>query len=235
MASLLVINPNTTATMTAAIAAVARAAASPGTHIVARNPSRGPASIEGPYDRALCLEPVLEEIMRGEREGCDATVVACFDDPGVDAARALVRGPVIGIAEAAMRAASMIAARWAIVTTVQPAIAGIEELLQRYDASAACVGVLAADVEVLALEHPSDETRKRVLEAARTLVHDRRAEAVVMGCAGMSSLHAELSRSIDVPIIDGVATAVRLLESLLALGLATSKRGTYATPARRTP
>jgi len=235
MARLLVINPNTTATMTDAIAAVARAAASPGTHIVARNPSRGPASIEGPYDRARCLEPMLEEVLRGERERCDATVVACFDDPGVAAARALVAGPVIGIAEAAMCAASMVAARWAIVTTVQPAVAGIEELLQRYRAVPACVGIYAADVDVLALEHPSDETRRRVVDAASALVKDRRAEAVIMGCAGMSSLHADIARSIDVPIIDGVATAVRLLESLLALGLATSKRGTYATPVRRSP
>jgi len=233
MASLLVLNPNTTATMTASIAAVARAAASPGTRIVARNPSRGPASIEGPYDRARCLEPMLEEVLRGERERCDATVVACFDDPGVGAARALVAGPVIGIAESAMRVASMVAARWAIVTTVQPAIAGIEELVQRYEARQACVGVVAAEVDVLALEHPGEETRKRVIDAARALVDDRRAEAVIMGCAGMSSMHAELSRSLDVPVIDGVATAVRLLESLLALGLATSKRGTYATPARR--
>jgi allantoin racemase len=233
MPSLLVVNPNTTATMTQAIGAIARGAASPGTQIVARNPSRGPASIEGPYDQARCLEPLLEEIVRGEREHCDATVVACFDDPGVNAARALVAGPVIGIAEAAMHAASMVAARWAIVTTVQPAVATIEELLQRYNAERACVGVLAADVNVLALEQPTAATRRRVLETADALVRDRRAEAIIMGCAGMSTLHAEMSRTLGVPVIDGVATAVRLLESLLALGLATSKRGTYATPAGR--
>jgi allantoin racemase len=232
MPRLLVVNPNTTATMTQAIGAVARAAALPGTEIVARNPSRGPAAIEGPYDQACCLEPLLEEILRGAHERCDATIVACFDDPGVAAARALVAGPVLGIAEAAMHAASMVAARWAVVTTVQPAVATIKELVSRYGAGRACAGVRAADVGVLALEHPTAETRRLVLDAAAALVNDQHAEAIILGCAGMSGLRGEIARTLDVPVIDGVAAAVRFAENLIALGLATSKRGTYATPTK---
>ena len=113
-------------------------------------------------------------------------------------------------------------------------IATIEELLQRYNAERSCVGVVAADVNVLALEHPTAATRKRVLDTAGALIRDQRAEAITMGCAGMSTLHAEMSRTLGVPVIDGVATAVRLLESLLALGLATSKLGTYAPSTGRT-
>lgn len=233
MPNLLVVNPNTTATMTEAIGAVARAAASPRTKILARNPSRGPAAIEGPEDQARCLEPLLEEIVRGEREGCAATLVACFDDPGVGAARALVAGPVVGTAEAAMHAASLVAARWAIVTTVRAAVPTIEELVFRYGAERACVGVRAADIHVLDLERPSDATRKRVLDAARSLVEERGAEAIIMGCAGMSTLHGELASTLGVPVVDGVAAGVRLLESLVALGLSTSKRGTYAKPEGR--
>src|SRR5215470_6323947 len=90
---LLVLNPNTTAAMTRSIADAARAAAQPSTTIVARNPETGPASIEGPYDQALCTPHVLDEVAKGEREGCDATVIACFDDPAVEAARCLVSGP----------------------------------------------------------------------------------------------------------------------------------------------
>jgi allantoin racemase len=232
MPRLLVVNPNTTSAMTRGIDAVARAAASPGTSIIARNPARGPAAIEGPEDQALCLEPLLEEIARGAREGCDATVVACFDEPGVEAARALVAGPVLGIAEAAMHMASMVAARWAVVTTVRPAVATIEGLVARHGADRACVGVHAADVGVLDLERPDASTRARVVDTARALVDEARAEAIILGCAGMSTLHGELSRTLGVPVIDGVAAAVRLLEGLLALGLSTSRRGTYARPAR---
>jgi allantoin racemase len=98
MPRLLVLNPNTTTAMTRAIGAAARAVAAPGTEIVARNPETGPASIEGPYDQALCLQPLLAEVARGERDGCAATVIACFDDPGVPRA-VPVAGPVIGIAK----------------------------------------------------------------------------------------------------------------------------------------
>lgn len=216
MPRLLVVNPNTTAAMTEAIGAVARAAASAGTDIVARNPSRGPAAIEGPEDQAACLEPLLEEIVRGALEGCDATVVACFDDPGVSAARARVAGPVIGIADAAMRRASALAARWGIVTTVGAAVPTIEALVVRYDATGQCVGVRAADVRVLDLEHPGDVTRQRVVDTAATLVGEHGAKAVIMGCAGMSTLHHELSQALGVPVIDGVAAAVHLLEGLVA-------------------
>ena len=215
MPDLLVVNPNTTATMTEAIGAVARAAAAPGTRIVARNPSRGPAVIEGPDDYASCLAPLLEEIARGARGHCDATVIACFDDPGVDAARALVAGPVIGIAEAAMREASRVAPRWGIVTTVHAAVPNLEALVRRYRAEVASVGVRAAGVHVLDLVHPTQATRKRVLDTARELVETQRAEAIIAGCAGMSVLIDDL-RTLDVPVIDGIAAAVRILESLVA-------------------
>ena len=214
MAKLLVVNPNTTASMTRAIGGVARAAARRA-EIVARNPAEGPPAIEGPDDFARCLPHLLAEVTRGERDGCHGTVIACFDDPGVDEARELVVGPVTGIAETAMRAASMIVARWAIVTTIEPAVPTIENLVLRYGAERACAGVRAAGVRVLDLERPSDSTRQRVLETARALVNESHAKAIVMGCAGMSTLRDDLGRQLGVPIIDGVESAVRWLEDML--------------------
>jgi allantoin racemase len=220
MPRLLVINPNTTASMTEAIGVVARGVAAPGTEIVARNPARGPSAIEGPEDRAACLAPLLAEIARAEREGCDATAIACFDDPGVAEARALVRGPVIGIAEAAMRAGSTLASRWGIVTTVEAAVPGIYDLVARYGGRGACAGVRAAGVPVLALEHPDAWTRERVLGAARALVESG-ATAILLGCAGMSTLRDDLERELRVPAVDGVEAAVRILENQLASRSAT--------------
>jgi allantoin racemase len=216
--------------MTRSIAAAARAVAAPGTEIVARNPDTGPASIEGPYDQALCLQPLLAEIARGERDGCEATVIACFDDPGVAAARCLVSGPVIGIAEAAMHAAAMVAARFAIVTTVQSAVPVIEELVLRYGAARGCAGVRAADVRVLALERTRAAAYRRIRDCAARLLRVDRADAIILGCAGMSALGPRLARDLGVPVIDGVGAAVKLAESLLALGLSTSKCGNYAAP-----
>jgi len=230
MPKLLVLNPNTTAAMTRSIAAAARAVAQGDTTIVARNPETGPASIEGPYDQALCTPHVLDEVAKGEREGCDATVIACFDDPGVEAARCIASGPVIGIAEAAMRSAAIIASRFAIVTTVAPAVTGIEELVVRYGAARRCVAVRAAGVPVLALERPSAATYRRIHDCAAEALRIERADAIILGCAGMAALASRLARELDVPVIEGVGAAVKIAEGLVALGLATSKRGSYAKP-----
>lgn len=232
MPRLLVVNPNTTAAMTASIAAAARDVAAPGTEIVARNPATGPASIEGPYDHALCTLPLLAEVARGEREGCAATIIACFDDPAVDAARCIATGPVIGIAEAAMRVAAVVAARFAVVTTVVQAVPVLEDLVVRYGAARGCVAVRAAGVPVLALERPTDAIYRRVRDCAREALSSDRADAIILGCAGMAALQRRLATELGIPVIDGVGAAVKLAEGLVALGLRTSKNGSYAQPSR---
>ena len=107
---LLVVNPNTTASMTAKIGAAARAVAAPGTDIMAVNPDTGPVSIEGYYDEVFAVPGLLEEIRKGEAAGCEGTILACFDDTGLDAARSLAHGPVVGICEAAMHTAVLLGA-----------------------------------------------------------------------------------------------------------------------------
>jgi allantoin racemase len=129
---ILVVNPNTTASMTAKIGAAARAVAAAGTEITAIEPEHGPVSVEGHYDGAFCLPGLLQCIRRGEAEGYDGFVVACFDDPGIGACREIATGPVVGICEASMIAASLIATGFSVVTTLPRAIPVIEELAHRY-------------------------------------------------------------------------------------------------------
>lgn len=226
---LLVVNPNTTASMTAKIGACARAFASPGVEIIARNPPDGPASIEGHYDEAMSTPGLLAEIRRGEAEGVDGTVVACFDDPAIGACRELATGPVVGICEAAMHAATMIATSFSVVTTLPRAVPIIEELALRYGMERRCRRVRAADIPVLALEEEGD-ARQRILAEVRAAVAQDRCEAVILGCAGMADLTEWLTRETGVPVIDGVVAGVRMVEALVGAGLRTSKIGAYATP-----
>src|SRR5262245_29475768 len=102
-----VVNPNTTATMTAKIAAAARAAGLRDTVIDVRQPSMGPVSIEGFYDEAFAVPGMLACIREADRDGADAHIIACFDDTGLDAARAVAKSPIIGIGEAAFHMASL--------------------------------------------------------------------------------------------------------------------------------
>jgi allantoin racemase len=227
---LLVVNPNTSAGMTARIGQAARAAAGAGAQIVAVNPSSGPVSIEGYFDEAFAVPGMLEEILKGDRAGVDATIIACFDDTGLEAARCCARGPVIGIGEAAFHLASLIAHRFSVVTTLSRSIAPIEGNLAKYGLDRRCARVRACEVPVLALDDPASGARAKLsAEIERAKAQDG-ADAIVLGCAGMAALAASLASEHGLPVIDGVAAAVRLAEALVALGLATSKRGPYASP-----
>ena len=221
-----VVNPNTTAAMTAGIAEAARMAAGPGTIIEAVTSPSGPVSIEGYYDEALSLPGLLKEIAAGDAAGADAHVIACFDDTGLDAARQVATAPVIGIGEAAMHAAMLIANRFTVVTTLSRSIPALEHNLVKYGFDRRG-RVRASDVAVLDLEKPGSDARARIDAEIRRAVAEDRAEAIVLGCAGMSALAADLSRAHGLPVIDGVGAAVKLAEMLVALGLKTSKSGGY--------
>lgn len=226
----LVVNPNTTASMTQTIAGAARAAAAPGTSIEAVTSTMGPASIEGYYDEALAIPGLLAEIRKGEANGADAAVIGCFDDTGLDAARAQAGIPVIGPCEAALALASFVAQRFCVVTLSERSRVPLEDLVRHYGmGSRACVR--AVGVPVLSLEEPESGAGSRLREEIARALKDDRAEAIILGCAGLADLAARLRSEFGVPVIDGVSAAVKQAEALVSLGLSTSKRGAYALPA----
>jgi allantoin racemase len=225
---ILIVNPNTTASMTEKIAIAARAVARPDTEIVATNPREGPASIQGFHDAATCVPGLLAEIARHPK--ADAIIIACFDDTGLDAARCQAAVPVIGIGEAAFHAASFLSCKFSVITTLGRSVPGIEANLKRYGLDARCARVRATEIPVLELERNDPATLARIkTEIARALEEDR-AEAIVLGCAGMADLMRRLSEEFKVPVIDGVACATTFAEALIAAGLKTSKIGGYASP-----
>ena len=180
-----VVNPNTTASMTAKIAAAARSVALPDTVIDARQPAMGPVSIEGFYDEAFAVPGMLGCIREADRDGADAHIIACFDDTGLDAARAAAKAPVIGIGEAGFHMASLVAARFAVVTTLSVSIVPIEHNLRKYGLAERCVRVRAAEVPVLALEERNGDALAKISAEITAAIRDDRAEAIVLGCAGM--------------------------------------------------
>ena len=227
---LLLLNPNTSATMTESIAAAARQVAAPTTTIVARSSAFGPESIEGHFDEAFGAAGVAEQARLAAGEGFGAAVIACFGDPGLDAAREALAAPVLGIAEAAFHAASFVATGFSVVTTMARTVVMAERLVQRYGFERVCRGIHGTDIPVLALEAVDESTIAQIEAAARHALAADRSEAIVLGCAGMAGLCAELQRRLGVPVIDGVAAAVKFAEALASLGLSTAKRGDYAGP-----
>jgi allantoin racemase len=229
-----VINPNTTAAMTAKIGACARAAAGPGVTIDAASPRHGPAAIESHTDAALAVPGVLEEIISGEAAGYDGYVIACFGDPGLKAARELARGPVVGIAEAALRTAAYLGRGFSVVTTLARTIGQARDLIDEYGVARSCLGIHACEIPVLGLE-TDPHAPATIRQACEEALAQDGSDAIVLGCAGMADLCRNLSDELGVSVVDGVAAAIVAVESLIRLRLATGKLGEFAPPPSRTP
>lgn len=225
-----IINPNTTAAMTETMAAAARLVAAAGTEIVAATSQTGPVSIEGHYDEAMSFVGLVDEIRKGEEEATDAYVIACFGDPGLLGARELTQAPVLGIAEAAMHAASFVATGFSIVTTLERTRIIAEHLVRNYGMEHHCRRVRATDLPVLELDNPRSNARALILAECESAIEQDKSGAIVLGCAGMADLTRFLQERLQVPVIDGVAAAVKFAEALVGLGLKTSKRGDLAFP-----
>ncbi|MCB2130509.1 MAG: aspartate/glutamate racemase family protein [Rhodobacteraceae bacterium] len=225
---ILVVNPNSTASMTEKVGAAARRVASEGTEIVAATSTNGPESIEGYYDEAMALSGMLSVIRT--TPDYDAVVIACFDDTGLDAARCLTDKPVIGIGEAGYHMASMIANKFSVVTTLGRSVPALEHNLHRYGLMSRCARVRSSEVAVLDLEHPGSGACDRISAEIGRAVAEDRAEAIVLGCAGMADLADTLAKEHGLPVLDGVTCAIGLAETMVRLQLRTSRLGGYSPP-----
>jgi|SRR5882724_9468145 len=229
-----IINPNTTTSFTELSLNAGRAVAAPGTQILAGQPSTGTPSVEGHVDEAVATLGIIEAVLAGEADQVDGYVIACFGDTGLDAAREVAAGPVVGMTEAALYAASLIAPVFSIVTLPRRTRIFAERAVRHAGLDRRCAKVRAIDVDVLDCE---DETSKVfdafVAEAARAIEEDH-AEAIILGCAGLEPLVEPLADRLRVPVIEGVAAAVKMVEALLALRLRTSKAGAWGYPVPKT-
>jgi allantoin racemase len=227
------INPNTSQAMTAKIAAAGREVAGPGVDIVGVCPVDGPMAVESHVDEAYASVAVIDLIRRDQLEGgSDAYVIACFGDPGLDAARELVDVPVIGIAEAAMHIATVSGRSFGIVTTLSRTLGRAQDLLHRYGFERACVAAYGSGIPVLALEDSDPEDFDALAGWCERVVREDGADVVVLGCAGMADLCHRLSDRVGVPVIDGVAAAVGMAAAMVRMRVGTSKRDEYATRLR---
>lgn len=232
--TIMVVNPNTTRTMTDAAVAAARQVAGPGTTVVGSTPSRGVGSVESNVDEVWGALAVLEQVRTGEDGGIDAYVIACFGDPGVAAAREVAAGPVVGMTEAALLTAALVAARFTIVTMPRRTREQSHRVVQALGLGHRCA-VRAVDIPVADIADGAGHELRAFAEQGRRAVDDDAAEAVILGCAGLTDLVEPLQEVLRVPVIDGVRAGVAQAEALLAQRLTTSRASTYAAPERLGP
>jgi len=205
----------------------------PDTEIDVVNLDLGPASIESHYDEVLAAYHIAEKVREAEKEGVNGVFVDCFGDPGVDAARELVRIPVVGGFQPAALTASLNAGTWSVVTVLKSVLPMIQDLSRKLGVDRNIASIRDIDTPVLEL---SDKKvlEQRLLKHSEAAVKEDGAEAIVLGCTGMLGLAQNLEKQLveiglPVPVVDPTASAIGYLE-LLYRGGVTQSLFTYPSP-----
>jgi allantoin racemase len=225
---LIVLNCNVSESISAVIDAAAKSAAANETEVITLTPSWGVASAEGYLDSQLAAVGMLDAI-RHYDASYDAVVLAGFGEAGLQAFREYLDTPVVDITDAAAHLALLVAPRYGVLTSLSRTIVQIQDSLRNAGIFEHCMGIRAIELPVLELGSAAPMLPGPLIWQARRLVEEG-AEALILGCAGLAGMDRALSEELGVPVIDPVAAGVVLAESLVQLGLRTSKILTYAPP-----
>jgi allantoin racemase len=229
---ILVVNPNTSVSMTESIARSARRAASPGTEILAVQPFFGPEAIDCNLESYLSAVAVMDRIL-AVREPYDAVVLAGFGEHGREGVQEITDVPVLDIAESSAHVAQMIGRSYSVVTTLARSVGPIEDRLRLAGLADRCASVRSCGLSTAEVDADPPAAVAAILAEAERAVREDRAEVICLGCGGMAGLEEAITGRLGVPVVDGVAAGVRLAEAVAGMGLRTSKVCTYAAPPDR--
>ena len=220
---ILCINPNSSPEVTEAIEEICRKYALSETEIEVKCIKEAPSGIESYHDAAISEKYLLERFEEW-KEKYDGFIIACHSDVGVDLLRELTDKPVIGIGEASMLLALPLGHKFSILSLKRKKIPQKEDLVKKYGLENRCASIRATGLGVVA---NNKEKREKLIQEGEKAVKEDGAEVLILGCAGMAGLDKEIEKIVNVPVIDGVVSALMLIESLIRYGVSSSKAGKY--------
>ena len=228
MPKALVINPNTSQSMTREIEQTAQRVFQPSWSCAVATAPAGPESLESWADyhlASVAILPLLDEVAE-----VDGVVLACFGDPGLYVLKESCNIPVVGIAEASISLALLLGARFGILAGMRRAVELMDSMVRTYGLEARYAGTESLDMRVLDFEKDRAKTLG-VLQNTSQKLRSRGAEVLLLGCAGLTGFVAELQACVEMPVIDPVEAGCRMLKSICESGLNTSHIGLYSKPA----
>ena len=230
---ILVINPNSSEHMTEHIRAEVLRIKRDDTQVTVIANVGAPAAIESARDVALAVPPLLEQVKRANEEGYDAVILACFSDPGLQAAKEVSDILVLGIEETTLHVAAMLGHKFTILTPLEKRIPAKEREVRGYGLESALASVRSLDLSVSETDADPEATKKRILEVARQARDEDGAEVIVLGCAGMVGYAKDVEQELGLVVLDPTGVAFKIAEGLVDAGMHLSKRALYATPPMR--
>ncbi len=231
---ILVINPNTSESMTDHIREALVEIKRSDTELTVVCPDKGPETIESAYDEAFAVPPTLDLVKKANEDGYDAVILACFSDPGLEPAKEISDIPVIGIEEASLHVAAMLGAKFSVMTPRKQRIPSKREHVHMRGLGHFLASVRSLDLTVAETDADPERTKRRVLEVAQEAVETDGAEVIVLGCAGMAGYASEIEEKLKIKVIDPTAVALKVAEAMADLGLVHSKIGLFSFPPEKT-
>lgn len=225
MRNLLIINPNTTARITALLEAHASRIAGPDVAVRSVTARFGAPYIACEASYAVAGHATLDAWSAAVANGPppDAVLIGCFGDPGLLALRETSRAPVTGLAEAAFVEASRIG-QFAVITGGSRWKPMLERLAQSLGFGAALAGIhTVAETGAWLAANPV-AARTLLAAACQQACRDFDARAVILGGAGLAGFADAIQSELPVPVIDSVHAGVRHALSLMSVN--TGERGT---------
>ncbi|MBE0590888.1 MAG: aspartate/glutamate racemase family protein [Burkholderiaceae bacterium] len=229
MPRLLLINPNTSDSVSALIRAEAERSASPGTEVEVLTAPFGVAYIETRFE-ALIGAYAAAQLAAEHHERFDAVIVAAFGDPGLAGLREVLPCPVTGLTEAALASACLLGQRFSIVAISQRIRAWYLETVQSCGLASRLASIRGLDEPLADIGKVQDDQGERLLRMAERCVDEDGADVIVLAGAPLAGLARSLRGRLPVPSVDGVSSAVRHAETLAALRPGKATRGSFAPP-----
>lgn len=196
---------------------------------------RGPEHLEYRYYEALVLVDILHLVQESERQGFSATIIGCFYDVGLQAAREVSQSmPVVAPCEASVHLAATMGDRFSIIVGRRKWIPEMRENVLEYGMKERLASFKSVDLGVLEFHQDEQETAARFRRAAREAVELDGAEVIILGCTATYGFYEELQKELGVPVIDSMIASLKAAEFAgeLAsrLGWSHSKIGGYESP-----
>jgi len=202
----------------------------PDTEIDIVNPKKGPESIEQIYDETWASLPTLLEAEKAEKEGYDAVIDYCFEDPALPALKEALTIPVVGLNEPSVHLASMLGRKFSVLCVGGKNIAGaVKDKVASYGLGVKLASVRTIDIRVLDIKREFDKLVNALIEEGRMALEKDGADVLVLGCGGLLNIAEILQEKLNVPVIDPALAALKIAEDLVKLNLAQSKKA-YGKP-----
>lgn len=226
---LLVVNPNISTSVTALIEAEARRAASPDTALSFATAAFGVAYIETRFE--ALVGGYATACAAAEHAGTfDGLVVAAFGDPGLGGLKELFDVPVIGMTEAALASACLLGARFSIIAISHRIQAWYRECVEANGLASRLASIRSLTSPLRDIATVQEDHAERLIALSREAVDEDGADVIVVAGAPLAGLARTLRNRIPVPVVDGVSSAVRHCESLVALQPGAAMQGSFQRP-----